>query len=47
MHPELENLINIALIDNIFTDKEKEILYKKAKKLGVDMDEFEMEMAFF
>ena len=44
MHPELENLINIALIDNIFTEKEKEILYKKAKKLGVDMDEFEMEM---
>jgi len=44
MHPELENLINIALIDGVFTDKEKEILFKKAKKLGVDMDEFEMEL---
>jgi len=44
MHPELEKLLNIALQDNVVTDKEREILFKKAEKLGVDIDEFEMEL---
>ena len=44
MHPELEKLLNIALKDGILTDKEKEILLNKAKKLKVDLDEFEMEL---
>ncbi len=42
MNPELERLIDFALADGILTDKEKEILYKKAKGLDVDIDEFEM-----
>ena len=39
---ELENLINIALEDGVLTDKEKQVLSKKAEALGVDLDEFEM-----
>jgi len=44
MHPELESLLSIALKDGILNEKEREILIKKAKKLGVDLDEFEMEL---
>jgi hypothetical protein len=44
MHPELENLLTIALKDGILTDREKEILLNKAKKLNVDLDEFKMEL---
>ena len=39
---ELENLIDAALADGVLTEKEKQILFKKAQKLGVDLDEFEM-----
>lgn len=42
MHPELERLIDIALADGKITDKELEVLYRKAQELVVDMDEFEM-----
>tara|TARA_B100000963_G_C22513578_1_gene619556 strand:+ start:246 stop:1049 length:804 start_codon:yes stop_codon:yes gene_type:complete len=42
MNPELENLIELALVDDVVTEKEKQVLYKKAKELGVDIDEFEM-----
>ena len=42
MNQELEKLIDFALADGVLTDKEKEILNKKAKELNVDMDEFEM-----
>ena len=34
MNQELERLIDFALADGILTDKEKEILYKKAIELG-------------
>ena len=44
MHPELKNLLSIALKDGILNEKEKEILINKAKKIGVDIDEFEMEL---
>jgi hypothetical protein len=44
MHPELENLLSIALKDGFLSDREKEILISKAQKLGVDQDEFEMEL---
>lgn len=44
MHPELENLLAIALKDGSLSDKEREILFRKAEKLDVDMDEFEMEL---
>lgn len=39
---ELENLIDAALADGVLTEKEKQVLFKKAQALGVDLDEFEM-----
>jgi len=39
---QLEKLIEMALIDGDLTEKEKQILFKKAEELGVDLDEFEM-----
>ena len=38
----IEQLINCALIDGKLTDKEKQILFKKAQAQGIDLDEFEM-----
>ncbi len=42
MHPEIENLINITLVDGELTEKEREIVFRKAEKLGLDPDEVEM-----
>lgn len=39
---KIENLINFALADGELTEKEKQILFKKAEEAGVDLDEFEM-----
>lgn len=39
---ELEQLIDAALADGVLTEKEKQILFKKAESFGVDRDEFEM-----
>lgn len=39
---QLENLIEMALLDGELTEKEKQILFKKAESLGLDLDEFEM-----
>lgn len=39
---QLENLINLALADGELTEKEKQILFKKAEASGIDLDEFEM-----
>ena len=39
---QLENLIDAALADGVLTEKEKQILFKKAQAIGVDLDEFEM-----
>lgn len=39
---QLEKLIEMALMDGVLTEKEKQILFKKAESLGVDLDEFEM-----
>lgn len=39
---ELENLIDAALADGELTEKEKQILFKKAQSFGIDLDEFEM-----
>jgi hypothetical protein len=39
---QIENLINLALADGVLTEKEKQILYKKAEAIGIDLDEFEM-----
>lgn len=38
----LETLIDAALTDGELTEKEKQILFKKAQGLGIDLDEFEM-----
>lgn len=40
--PELEKLISIVLTDGNVTDQEKQVLYKKAIALGVDIDELEI-----
>ena len=39
---KLEALITAALADGVLTEKEKQILFKKAKAMGIDLDEFEM-----
>ncbi len=39
---KLEALITAALADGVLTDKEKEILFKKAEAMGIDHDEFEL-----
>jgi hypothetical protein len=39
---QLELLINAALADGELTEKEKQILFKKAEAQGIDLDEFEM-----
>lgn len=38
----LEKLIESALADGELTEKEKQILFKNAQAMGVDLDEFEM-----
>jgi ribosomal protein L32 len=42
MHPEIENLINMALADGEVTEKERAIILRKAESLGIDKDEVEM-----
>ena len=42
MNVELEKLMDYAFADGVLTDKEKQVLYKKAQEFEVDMDEFEM-----
>lgn len=39
---QIEKLINLALTDGELTEKEKQILFKKAEAEGIDLDEFEM-----
>ena len=39
---QITQLIEAALIDGNLTEKEKQILFKKAEGLGIDLDEFEM-----
>lgn len=39
---KLEALITAALADGVLTDKEKNILFKKAEAMGIDRDEFEL-----
>ena len=39
---QLDKLIEMALMDGELTEKEKQILFKKAEIFGVDLDEFEM-----
>jgi hypothetical protein len=39
MHPEIEKLIDLIIIDGKITEKERDVIIKKAKELGVDADE--------
>lgn len=39
---ELEELIDAALEDGVLTEKEKQVLFKRAQSMGIDLDEFEM-----
>lgn len=39
---QIEALISAALADGMLTEKEKQILFKKAQSMGIDLDEFEM-----
>ena len=39
---QIENLINLALADGELTEKEKQILFKKAEAEGIDLVEFQM-----
>ena len=38
----LEHLIDMALADGDLTEKEKQVLFKKAEAMGIDLDELEM-----
>lgn len=42
MHPEIEKLIDLALADGQITEKERNVILKKAAELGVNADEVEM-----
>jgi len=42
MRPEIEKLIDLALADGKITEKERNVILKKATELGVDTDEVEM-----
>ena len=39
---KIEQLISAALADGVLTEKEKQILFKRAQDQGIDLDEFEM-----
>lgn len=39
---KLEALISAALADGVLTEKEKQVLFKKAEAMGIDLDEFEL-----
>lgn len=38
----IESLIKAALADGVLTEKEKQILFRRAQECGIDLDEFEM-----
>lgn len=42
MNEELIKFINICLIDGVVTDKEREVIFRKSKELGVPEDECEI-----
>lgn len=38
----IEQLISAALADGVLTEKEKQVLFKRAQEQGIDLDEFEI-----
>ena len=43
---QIEVLISAALADGVLTEKEKQILFKKAESMGIALDEFETGRCF-
>lgn len=39
---EMERLIDLAITDGTLSEKEKQVLFKKAQAKGIELDEFEM-----
>lgn len=39
---QIEKFIELALADGVLTEKEKQVLFKKAEAAGIDLDEFEL-----
>ncbi len=39
---KIEKLIDLALVDGVLSEKEKQVLFKNAEEAGIDLDEFEM-----
>ena len=39
---KIENLIRLALVDGVLSEKEKNVLFKKAEEEGIDLDEFQL-----
>lgn len=39
---KIEHLISAALADGVLTEKEKQVLFKRAQEQGIDLDEFEI-----
>jgi len=37
MHPEIEKLIDLTLADSLITEKERNVILKKAAELGVKL----------
>ena len=44
MHPDIEKLISIAKENGDLTEKQREIILRKAEKLGEDVDEVELRL---
>ena len=42
MHPEIEKLIDLSLVDGQITEKERAVIIKKAMSLGIEKDEIEI-----
>lgn len=40
--PKMEKLIDLALADGELTEQEKQVLFKRAESMGIDLEEFEM-----
>lgn len=44
MHPDIEKLISIAKENGDLTEKQREIILRKAEKIGEDVDEVELRL---
>jgi hypothetical protein len=42
MHPEIEKLIDLVITDGTISEKEKNVIIKKATEFGLDLDEVEV-----